>query len=152
MRWHGMAPKRMVSRHPRQLQLQGVVGAPHHGLGQVLELAGIHLAGAMLRGRGDVVPEPGHELRHEAVVEGPGAGSPGAARRVLAEQGADAGVVRPLVVVARQRVRGALDAARELRLGLHQLRLKDGDLQYIFDQVKDKQTSLIDDDLLAACQ
>lgn len=106
-------------------QLQGVVGAPHHGLGQVLELAGIHLAGTMLRGRGDVVPEPGHELRHEAVVEG--TGSPGAARRVLAEQGADAGAVGPLV--ARRRVRGALDAARELRLGLHQLRLQDGDLE-----------------------
>jgi len=121
-----MAPKRMVSYHSRQLQ--GVVGAPHHGLGQVLELASIHLAGAMLRGCGDVVPESGHELRHEAVVEGP-SGSPGAVRRVLAEQGADAGAVRPLVVVARRRVRGALDAARQLRLGLHQLRLQDGDLQ-----------------------
>jgi hypothetical protein len=118
---------------PRQLQLrlQGVVGAPHHGLGQVLELSGIHLACAMLPGGGgDVVPEPGHELRSEEVVEGP-AGPPGATRRVLAEQGADAGAVRPLVVVvARRRVRGgALDAARQLRLGLHQLRLQDGDLQ-----------------------
>lgn len=44
------------------LILHGVVGAPHHGLGQVLEVAGFHL-GAMLL-HGDVVPdEAGHELR-----------------------------------------------------------------------------------------
>jgi hypothetical protein len=69
---------------------------------------------------GDVVPEAGHELRRERAGGGEAAGV------VLAEQGADAVVRRPLMVVAHRRVRAT--AARELRLGLHQLRLQDRDL------------------------